>query len=807
MLPMDVLISDLRLAMRTMVRRPGFTATAVLALAVGLGVNAVAFSTVNALLLRPRAGFDVEGAGRVITTGGPTGEEGLSIVEYERLTAGTAGAMTAAVEGRTALSWTHSGRSETVWALLVSNQYFSILETQPLIGRAPTGAELASSPAALVSERFWREQLDGAQLRDLRLTLNGVETPVVGVLPESYEGPGGLYSPQVWVPFEARRTLQLPERLEDEDTRWLGMIGRLAPATSMAEVNARLQIAAAAIVSDHPQTHARFAAHFALMRERVPEIRAVAWIAAAGMAAVGLVLLIACFNVANMLLARAIDRQREIGIRAAIGASQWRIVRQHVTEGLVLSSLAAAAAIIVAMWSQRLVSAFAIPIAEPQRVNLSPDGRVLGFIVLAAIAAGIVPALAPALQSVRLDLARALSASNHGWREGRLSSVRRALLVVQVAGSTAFLVVAALFVRSFAWSGQADPGFDTERAIVMTLDPSSQGYDADRARLTVDRLLERLRAVPGIQQSAAATQLPLYIGFPVLTDVSETAEACAAGGCPRVDTYSVTPGFFSTMRVPVLKGAEFSADSAADGVIVNETFADRWFADRNPIGQTVRLGAAGDRRVIVGVSRNNIQRGFFEQPKPALYLPMARGDYERSISIVLHTSVPPAPLVRRVADALQELDPRLAPESLMTMAERLQVPRWPMRAGSLFFGTCGALALLLATIGLAALMAHAMSQRTREFGVRLAVGATARQLSGEVMRSAFALVGPGVILGVIAAAIVARGVRTVLVGVDVSGPSTYLAIAVLQGLIALLACLAPARRAARLDPVRALRAD
>ena len=577
---MDILISDLRLAIRMMVRRPGFAATAVLALAVGLGVNAVAFSAVNAFLFRPRAGFDVEGAGRVITSGGATGEEGLSVAEYERLTAGTAGALQTAVEGRTSLAWTQSGRSETVWALLVSSQYFPILETQPRTGRLLPGSDLPSSPAAVISERFWRDRLDGAELGTLRLTLNGVDTPVVGVLPESFEGPGGLYSPQIWVPFEARRTLQLPERLEDENTRWLGMIGRVMPSASIAEVNARLQAAAASIARDHPRTHARFAAHFALMRERVPEVRAAVWLAAAGMAAVGLVLLIACFNVANMLLARAIDRQREIGIRAAIGASQWRIVRQHVTEGLVLSSLAAAAALIVAMWSQRLVSAFAIPMAEPQRVNLSPDGRVIGFIVLAAIAAGIIPAIAPALQSVRLDLARALSANSHGWREGRLSAVRHALLVVQIAGSTAFLVVAALFVRSFAWSGQADPGFETERAIVMTLDPASQGYDADRTRLTLDRLLDRLQAAPGIRQAAVATQLPLYIGFPVLTEVSETVEPCATGGCPRVDTYGIGPGFFDTMRVPMAKGAEFSTPSPADGVIVNEPFADRWFPNQ-----------------------------------------------------------------------------------------------------------------------------------------------------------------------------------------------------------------------------------
>jgi predicted permease len=804
---MDVLVSDLRLALRMMVRRPAFAATAVLALAIGLGVNAVAFSAVNAFLFRPRAGFDVEGAGRVITSGGPTGEEGLSVVEYERLAAGTAGMLQTAVEGRTALAWIRSGRSETVWALLVSDRYFPILEPQPLIGRLLTSGRDAGTPTAIVSERFWRERLAAADLGTLRLTLNGVDTPVIGVLPSAFDGPGGLYAPQIWVPFEARRTFQLSERLEQPDTRWLGMIGRVAPGTSIAEVDARLQAAAAAVVRDHPRTHARFAAHFALMRERVPEVRAIAWLAAAGMAAVGLVLLIACFNVANLLLARAIDRQRETGIRAAVGASQWRIVRQHMTEGLVLSAFAAAGAVIVAMWSQQLAGAFAIPIPEPQRVNLSPDGRVIGFIALAAIAAGIIPAIAPALQSVRLDLVRALSANGHGWREGRTSTVRRALLVVQIAGSTAFLVVAALFVRSFAWSGQADPGFETERAIVMTLDPSSQGYEADRARLTLDRFLERVNAVPGIRRAAIATELPLYIGFPRLTEVSETAEPCTNGGCPRVDTYGIGTGFFETMGVPMVKGAEFDAHSSSDGMIVNEPFADRWFPNRNAIGQTVLLGPTGERRVVVGVSRNTIQRGFAEQPHPAIYLPMAQRDYERPISIVMQTAMAPAPLVRLVADALHELDPRLAAESLMTMEERLQLPRWPMRAGSLFFGTCGALALMLATIGLAAILAHAMVQRTREFGIRLAIGATASQLIAEVLRSAFAVVGPGVVLGIVVAALVARGVRVALVGVDVSGPSTYLAVAVLQGVIALLACLAPARRAARLDPIGALRAD
>jgi hypothetical protein len=388
-----------------------------------------------------------------------------------------------------------------------------------------------------------------------------------------------------------------------------------------------------------------------------------------------------------------------------------------------------------------------------------------------------------------------------------MSVVRQGLMLVQIGGSTAFLVVAALFVQSFAWSGGVDPGFETERAIVMTLDVSSQGYDADRSRLTVERLLDRLATLPGITHAAVATHLPLYIGFPRLTEVSETAESCATGGCPRIDTYGIGPGYFEAMDVPMVKGAEFDGQSPADAIIVNEPFADRWFPNLDPIGRVVLIGPAGERRVIAGVSRATVQRAFREQARPALFLPMARDDYERPLAIVMRTSVPPGPLVRPAGEALQDLDPRLAPASLMTMTERLQLPRWPMRAGSLFFATCGALALLLATIGLVAVMAHAVSQRTREFGIRLAVGATARQLFVDVLWSALRVVGPGVLAGIVVAALLARAVRVALIGVDVSSPAAYLAIAVLQGVIALLACLAPARRAARLDPLRALRTD
>jgi len=804
---MDTLLSDLRLAFRQIGRRPGISLVAILALAIGLGINTVAFSTVNAFLFRPRAGFDVEGAGRIQVSGVATGEEGLSIEEFDRLTAGTSGALDTAVEGRTSLAWTHDGTSETVWALMVSRAYFPVLETRPLVGRLLDGTDIPSAPAAVVSERFWREQLKAASLDTLRLAFNGVDVPVAGVLPDSFEGPGGLYAPQVWLPYEARQTLRLPSRFERTGERWLGMIGRVRPGASIAEVNARLETAGAALAHEQPDRYRRWRARFTLLAERVDEVRTLAWFAAAGMAAVSLVLLIACFNVANLLMARAVERQREVAIRAAVGASRWRLVRQHVTEGVVLASLAGIAAVVVAMWSQRLVSGFAVPIAEPQRLNVQPDWRVIGFAALASLVAGVLPALGPALHAVRLDLVRALSSQGAFGSGGRVTAARHALMFVQIAGSVAFLTIAAMLVQSFAWAGSADPGFETTRAIVMRVDLASQGYDAVRAKATIDRVIERLQGTPGIDRAAAATTLPFYIGYPRLTDVALGQQACASGGCPRVDTYGIAPGYFQAMRVPMVRGREFDAVSPPDAVVINETFADRWFASGDPVGQVIRTGAGGELRTVVGVARNTAQRSLFERPAPALYLPLGSGDYETGVSIVASTIGPAGPLVRAAESAVRDVDSRLAAESIMTMRDRLELPRWPMKVGSLFFTACGAMALLLATIGLIAVVSHAVTQRTREFGVRIAVGATRWQLMRDVTLSTLRVVGPGVAAGLVAAGLLARSLRIVLVGIDASRAWVYVGIAVLHVAIAILACAAPARRASRVDPLIALRSE
>ena len=798
------MIGDVRLAFRQILRTPALSAVAILALAIGMAVNSVAFSAVNAFLFKARAGWDVEGAGRIEATGVGSSEEGLALPEYQRLADATAGALVPAAQGRVALAWQRPGATETVWALVVSSTYFDILEQTALIGRLLASSDTGAT--AVVSERFWREQLGAAGLAGKTLTLNGVDTPIIGVVPDSHDGPGGLYAPQVWIPLEARRTFGLTGKYDDERTLWLSMLGRLLRGTSVAEVNARLAAGAAAIAHEWPGTHSRRTARFVPLSEWVPEVAAVARASVVGMAAVAVVLLIACFNVATLLLARALEREREMGIRAAVGATRWRLVRQQLVEGVVLAGLAGVCASIIATWRQDLLSVFAIPIAMPQRLNVTPDLRVAAFIAVMVVVAGVLPCVAPALKAARVNLVHALSAQGAAGAGGRPSAARRGLGIMQVAGSTAFLILAAQFVLGFLGTRQLDPGFEDSRALVISIDPSADPGNSARAPQAIERITSAIAALPGVTAVGIADRIPFYIGFTRETEIANTDAPCARGGCPRIATYSVAPGFFDAMDVPILRGRDLTVVDA-DGVIVNEAFAQTWFGGASAVGEVLRTGSQGEPRVVVGVVRTTLQRGFNEQPTPVLYLPITRAQLAEPLTIVARTASDPAPLVRAASERLYRVEPSLAAESVMTMSGRLEMVRWPLRSVSVFFGVCGVLALLLATIGLAAVMSHAVGQRVREFGVRLAIGASGGQLLRGVFASGLRIAGLGALAGVVLAFGLSQLAGGMMVGVERSDPLTYAGVAALQAVVGLAACLVPARRAAQVDPVKTLRGE
>lgn len=817
---MATLLHDLRIALRQLRRRPVFAATAVLTLAIGMGVNTVAFTVVNALLFKGSATSGHPDVGRLATT--PGGDEGGngSLPDFQRFAEATRGSLELAAEGRSSLAWRHDGAADTAWVLLVSPNYFSMVEAPVVAGQLVVARADGGAPAVVIGERFWRDQLGAPSLAGLTIQLNDTTVSVAGVISGKFTGPAGIYSPDVWLPLDDVALFGMPAELQARHTRWLFFLGRVAAGSSAAEVQGQLDTAAAAMARDWPDSHRERGARFQMLSEGGSERRAVATGAAIGMGLIGLVLLLACFNVANLLLARALERERDMGIRTALGARPARLLRLVITEGFVIASLAGVLALLLAWWTQSLVGTFAIPIEVPQHLDLTPDLAVVAFIAAIVIVAGVLPGLWPAISAARIDVLRVLGSQGGTSAGGRPSPLRRWLVGAQIAGSTAFLALAVLFIQSFIHLANAPMGFAADRLVVAEFHPASNGYTADASRRYVDALLDRVRALPGVTGAAAADRAPFFIGFSRETPVWPDGGVCEPATCPRVATLAAGPGFFATLGVPLIAGREFTSADTSSSVIVNGAFARQQWPDGRGVGETLRIAdrgtrstrdarsgqAAGHPVTVVGVTAKHQTRGL-DQEQPTIYFPVGSDDYAGALTVVARTAAAPASFVRAVTTAAHDVDPNIALLSAKTMEQRMAVQLWPLRTVSWLFSICGALALVLGTVGLASVIVHAVNQRRREFGVRVSVGATPRDLVADVLTNAGRLLVPGLVAGVLLAAGLAQVAQAALVGVNILDPLSYLVVIAAQCLVVALACLAPALRAARVDPLVALRAE
>jgi predicted permease len=803
---MSTLIQDLKSAVRQLWRRPAFTLTAVTTLAIGIGVNAVAFTVVNGLLFKNAAIRSTDDMGRIATT--PGGDESgyASLAEYERFAEATRDTLDLAAEGRLSLAWRHDGATETAWVLFVSPNYFSMIDVRPIAGQIEVARSIGGTPSVVVGERFWRRKLNAASIAGLTLRLNDIPVGVAGVLPDSFTGPSGLYSPDVWLPLDAIALFRTSPALRKPDQRWLFMLARLRPGSSVAEVQGRIDAAAAAMVKDWPETHRQRGARFRLFKEGNSELRGLTTAAAVAMGIIGLVLLLACFNVATLLLARAVERERDMGIRAALGAGAVRLLRLVLMEGCVIAVFAGAAAVVVSWWTQSLVGSFAIPIEQPQHIDLTPDLTVVAFIALLVVVAGVLPGLWPALSSARVDVWRVLGSQGGSSAGGRPSPLRRWLVGVQIAGSTVFLAIAALFGQSYGHVALADLGFERDRLLVAEFEPATHGYGADRSERYVQALVARARALPGVSDVAVADRAPFFIGYDRRTAVSSAGAPCQPDTCPTYATMAVGPGYFRTMGIPLTSGREFGADGPATEVVINEPLARQQWPDGGGVGETLRIGESGLAVTVVGITAKTRTRGL-NREQPTLYVPVGREQYEGGLTLVVRTAMAPEALVRPFVEAAQTLDPNVSMLSVKTMQDRIAVQLWPFRTVSWLFAICGILALVLATVGLGGVVIHAVNRRLREFGVRMSVGATPRDLMSEVLRGSAALLIPGLAIGTLLAATAARLVQAAFVGVDVLNPRTYLAVALLECAMVLVASIGPALRASRVDPLVALRSE
>lgn len=794
------------MALRQLRRRPAFAAIAVATLAIGMSVNAVAFTVVNGLLFKGFRAGAASGVGRIATT--PGGDESgyASLQEYRRFAEAARGALDVAAEGRLSMAWRHDGATNTAWVLFVSPDYFSMTSAGVIAGRLRVERGAGGAPSVVIGERFWRDKLSSAPLAGLTLRLNATDVNVGGVIPESFTGPGGTYSPDVWLPLDDLTLFGTAAALQKRDTRWLFLLGRLHEGATLAQVQGHLETAAAMMARDWPGTHKDRGARFRMLNEGNGELRTLTTAAAVAMGIIGLVLLLACFNVANLLLARALERERDMGIRTALGAGPGRLMRLVVTEGFVLACLSGLVALVLASWTQSLVGTFAIPIEQPQHIDLRPDVRVVAFILALVVIAGVLPGLWPAIAAARVNVSRVLSSQSANAASGRPSSLRRWLVGAQIAGSTAFIVVAALLIQSYAGLSTGDLGFERDNLLVAELEPASHGYPADRAERYVDGLLERVRLLPGVADVAVADRAPFFIGSDRKMLVWPASGSCEANTCPSYPAHAVGPGYFKTMGIPPLEGREFDAGPASAEVVINAAFARQLWPNGGGLGETLRIGERGTVVTVVGVAAKTYTRSL-DRERPTLFTPLGPAQFEGGLTVVARTATPPAALVRSFVETATAFDPNVSMLAVKTMEQRMAVQLWPFRTLSWMFSICGGVALILATVGLAGVVIHAVSRRTREFGVRLSVGATPHDLVKDVLKSGTVLLVPGLIAGLMVAAAAARLTQAFFVGVNVLHPATYLAVALAQCAIVLVACIAPAVRAARVDPLIALRTD
>jgi predicted permease len=807
---MDAFRQDLKYAVRALLHRPWFSALAVLTLAIGIGVNAVAYSAINALLGKPMRFAGAEQLGWIQTTGGTSPYSHTSLPDYLDLARDNRTFEAVIAEARVPLSLAVDGPAEQVWSLVVSSNYLDAMRATPIAGRTISVADGRSSDlVVVVGERFWKDRLNGGEsIAGRTLSLNGNLFSIVGVLPEGFQGPGGLYEPDLWLPLETLPLLRLSPALTDRQTPWLSVAGRMKAGVTVAQAQSDLRGIMEQLAQAHPTTNKGRSVSFLPVKNGVPELRRIAQVAWIGLAVVGIVLLIACFNVAGLLLARATERQREIGVRTALGATRGRILRQLLVEGVLLASISGAAALVLAAWSADLLSAFSLPSPVPQRLHFVIDARIIGFTLALVALAGVLPALVPALQASRADVRQVMGSQPViGVRRSR---VRNLFVLAQVAGSTLFLAAALLFVRSFWNAASFAPGFDVEHTLVLELNPASFGYDAERAQGLFGSLVERLRGVRGIEAVALADRAPFSIGFPKTVDVAVDLAECSGARCRSAIEFGVSAGHFAALGLPLRAGRELTAPEVranAPVVVVGERMAETLWPGRDPVGQSLRVGR--DRRLVevVGVAADVRDMFSAGTARSYLYRPLRAGEYADRVAVIVRTAGDPEPFASIVRQQAHAIDPALPATAVSTTRERMKLPSWPARTAAGFMAVCGALALVLATVGLFGVTFYTVSQRTREFGVRVALGATPARVLTLVLREGLLLTVPGVIAGIAGALLALRLASRLLVGVGSAEPSTYVVTALLQTAVALGACLLPAMKAMRADPMRALRQE
>jgi macrolide transport system ATP-binding/permease protein len=824
---MQIFLRDMRYGIRVMLKNKSISLIAIVTLALGIGANTAIFSVVNALLLVSVPAIPAsEQLVRLYGSDRSGPYQAVSYMNYADLRDRNRVFSGLAAYQLLSLSMNSDGQPEMVQGALVSGNFFSVLGVQPVLGRTFLAEEdrtPGSHPVAVISYGLWRRRFNSDPgLVGKMLRLNGHNFTIVGVAPRDFIGVDRGFVADVWAPIMMYAQL-LPrltrisetDPLRDRSFSWInGVIGRLQPSVDFEAAQTGLNVIARQLEQAYPETNRETRVTLFPFSEGQPHIRS-ALVSASSLllAVVALVLLIACANVANLLLARAAARQKEIAIRVALGAGRGQIIRQILTECVLLSLLSGAAGVLLAVWAVNLILRLKPPVAMPIVIEIGIDWHVLGFTLLVVILTGILFGLPAALQASRPSLVPALKGVAAGFGAGRHRLRLRSLFVVaQVALSFVLLIGAGLFLRSLQHAQTIDLGFDPRHLLLARTDLDFHGYTAAQGQQFYRRLLDRVKAMPGVSSASLTSILPLSFA-------SREADIAIEGKAPPPDgsglfvgTNTVGPDYFATMGIPLAQGREFGLqdnESALQVIVINETMARRFWPGENPIGRRVRLALSTAQQQpleVIGVVKDSKSSTLGEQAQPMMYQALLQ-DFRSKVTLVVRSQSEANQVLTGLRREIRALDENLPVSDAMTMTEHLGLSLFAPRMAARLLIVFGLLGLLLAAIGLYGIMAWSVSQRRREIGVYLALGAQPHNILKLVMGQGMRLALMGIGIGFVVALAVTRLISSLLYGVGATDPLTFGLIALLLTVVALLACYLPARRATKVDPLAALRAD
>jgi predicted permease len=822
---MDDLLRDVRYSARMLLTAPGVTAIAVLSLAIGIGANTTIFTLINALFLNP---IPVDQASRLVAVftvdeagyaqfGSLNPVSRPNYLDYRDQ--GDVFTDMAAYTFALPVNLTTAGEPEQIFAELVTGNYFDVLGVRPAHGRFfyPDEDETPGTrPVVVMSRGLWQRRFGSDPgILERQIQINGTGFTVVGVAPDGFKGINAIGGPELWIPSMMHSQIlpaQLRPYFDDRRALLFNTVARLRPSATVEQATTTVQTIAARLESEYPVPNkGRSAKALPLTEASIfPGIRGLLVKGAAVlMVVVGLVLLIACSNVANLLLAKAGSRRREMAIRLSLGAGRLALVRQLLVESVMLSLLGGALGLLVAFWGRDFIWAFRPPFLQQNALDLSLDGTVLLFTLAVSMGTGIVFGLVPALQSARPNVSEVLNEEGRGnVGTGRRAVLRNVLVVGQVGLSVVALIAAGLFLRSLDSAHGLDPGFETRALAVVTVNPGQQGYDAAGTEQFYRRLRDAAAAIPGVRATALAVNPPLFGGFLRTVYLEGQSSQEEGGKGVLVMTNAITPGYFETTGIPLLRGRPFLETDTADKravAIVNEKMAEQLWPQQDAIGRRFRFSGDDVYRNVVGVAKNSNYTTVGEDPQPAVFAPLLQNPSD-TMTLHLRSESEPGVALAAARREIQRLDPEMPMTNASTVEEIIDQALWLPKLGAALLSVLGFLALILASLGLYGLMAYWVSQRDREIGIRMALGAHPPELRWLVLKQAMFLAGIGAATGLILAAVISHTVATLLYGISPTDPLTFGSVALLLLLVAALASWLPALRATRVDPLRALRA-